>query len=148
MIEILATSAFLLIIAFFVACFVKFTHFAIGEPYEDENGFNFAQGRIFSLYGAFILRKHNEYDLKERTRLNDKIKAMGIDTATNSGQMKAFWIQSKYRPSIWLALGVCPKCFSFWLGLLIWIPTLLLFNISIFWVVLTLPASSVMLARL
>lgn len=147
MIEFLATASFLLILAFFVACFVKFTHYSIGEPHEDQNGLNFVQGRIFSFYGAFVLRKHNEYDTKERTRLNNKIKNK-LKADDPDFNMKAFRIQSAYRPSIWLPLGVCPMCFSFWLGLIIWVPVLLFFNISLLWAFLTLPASSMMLARL
>jgi hypothetical protein len=135
----------ILVLSIFVACFVRLGYYSIGEPKETENGVSFTQGRIFSFYGAFILKMYIMYNNKESGRIFKKFKQI---QAKLPEDVSAIVAAGKYKPSLWMALGVCPVCFSIWLGLLIWIIVLAAFGLSVFWLPLAIPTSSMILFRI
>lgn len=98
--------AIVFIVAYVSACFTYFIDFCIGEPHHGE----VEQGRIFSEYGNFILKKY--FDVQ-----SDKIK-------NNSTRLN--W---------WKALGVCPICMNVYVTLLAGILICLFFGTS-FWGIL------------
>jgi hypothetical protein len=144
--NILIIALTILVISAMVSAFIKVVHYSIGEPVENEKGFSYKQGRILGFYGAFILKKHAEYDDKEKKRLQGKFEALQKKREiTNIDVLK---INTSYRPSRWLALGVCPVCFSMWMGLVLWLVILPLVGINLLWIFLALPTSTLIISRL
>ena len=149
----LITIITILLLSFLVAAFVKFVHYSIGEPHDSGTGMQFTQGRIFSAYGAFILRKHIEHDEKQLRSIQAKFKHIIANDGKGNPDFKPsdsqiLKIQGQYKPSPWLALGVCPICFSFWLGAIVWAFVLFILSINLLWMLLAVPASTMILHRM
>ena len=128
-----------------VACFVRFVYYCIGEPKQTDTGYSLHVGRIFSRYGGLILKKHYEYDKREDKRVQAIFERMTKDR--DISEIDGTYAGSFYRPSPWMALGVCPVCFSMWLGIITWVVLLLCLGISLFWLPLAISTSTIILLR-
>jgi hypothetical protein len=148
MFELASTTVFLLIICLFVGFFSKFLHYCIGEPRHGQEGAEFAAGRIFSFYGRWVMMNYQKAYDKETKRINAMYREEGRRTNGNISELKEFEISSKFRGSVWMPLGACNVCFSTWISLICFLIILPSFGLSIFWLSLCVPTSTIISGKL
>lgn len=140
MLDILITSAVLLLISVGTGFFVKVWCFVIGDPGDD---LETVQGRPLSALGAWLLKKHNEFDEETKVRVQRKFAALLAD-AKERWRMKhpgqefpaehpVNTMSITERPNWWKATGLCPPCCLVWAAMIAFGLSFGLLGLSAWW---------------
>ena len=120
MIDILIEILLWLVLSGCIASVTVFIEYIIGDPWKEDIN----EGAIFSFYGKWILKKHEEY--ANSIILN---KPQGAHTKVN-------WYK---------ALGCCPKCFNVHVAWILTLGIVLGSPLSWWGVFITIPISHIVL---
>lgn len=148
MFELASTAVFIFILCVLVGCLSTFLHYCIGEPRFSEAGAEFKAGRIFAFYGRWVSVGYQKAYKKEYDRINGIFQEEGRRTNGNISDIREFEIMSSFRPLVWQALGACPICFGTWISIIAFAVLLPTFALSIFWLSLCVPTSTIISGRI